>query len=175
MSRHSQTNHAIEVSDLFDLWVIKIKSLWSFAHVVRRDHVNRARNADHAASMWKVCLFYSQNNKIVWLSNMADTIFYKSQEVCKGMWALFLEWGLAWQANPDHVQMVKGPRGNQFTCISCASQGLTSSVQLANPPWPRPKSSTCDEIKLSESNKTHLITILLLYVCNPNYKPDYKS
>ena len=25
------------------------KSLWSFAHVVRGDHVNRARNADHAA------------------------------------------------------------------------------------------------------------------------------
>ena len=34
---------------LCSLWVIKIKSLWSFAHVVCQDHVNRVRNADHAA------------------------------------------------------------------------------------------------------------------------------
>ena len=45
----SRRLHVIGSSDLVDLWVIKIKSLWSFAHVVRRDHVNRARNADHAA------------------------------------------------------------------------------------------------------------------------------
>ena len=31
-----------QISDLVDLWVIKIKSPRSFAHVVRRDHVNRA-------------------------------------------------------------------------------------------------------------------------------------
>ena len=33
--------HVIEISDLVDLWVIKVKSLWSFARVVRWDHVNR--------------------------------------------------------------------------------------------------------------------------------------
>ena len=43
------SHYLIGFSDLVDLWVIK-KNLWSFAHVVnRRDHVNRARNADHAA------------------------------------------------------------------------------------------------------------------------------
>ena len=42
-------HHVIGFSGLVDLWVIKIKSLWSFARVVRRDHVNRARNADHTA------------------------------------------------------------------------------------------------------------------------------
>ena len=42
--------HLIGISDLVDLWVIKIKSLLSFAHAVRRDHVNRARNADHVAT-----------------------------------------------------------------------------------------------------------------------------
>ena len=36
-------------------------------------------------SMQKVCLFYSQNNKIVWLSNVAD-IFGKMYEVRKGLW-----------------------------------------------------------------------------------------
>ena len=41
--------HAIWFSDLADLWVIKIKSLWSFARVVHRDHVNRARKANHVA------------------------------------------------------------------------------------------------------------------------------
>ena len=43
------SKHVIWFSDLVDLWVITIKSLWSFAHVVRWDHVNRARNTDHAA------------------------------------------------------------------------------------------------------------------------------
>ena len=41
--------HVIWFSDLADLWVIKIKSLWSFARVVHRDHVNRARKANHVA------------------------------------------------------------------------------------------------------------------------------
>ena len=42
-------HHVIGFSDLVDLWVINIKSPCAFARVVRRDHVNRARNADHAA------------------------------------------------------------------------------------------------------------------------------
>ena len=37
------------VSDLVGLWVIKIKSPCSFAHVVRRDHMKSARNAVQAA------------------------------------------------------------------------------------------------------------------------------
>ena len=43
--------------------------------------MNRARNADHVTNMRKVCLFYSQNNKIVYLSNMADT-FIEKLTVC---------------------------------------------------------------------------------------------
>ena len=43
-------DHVTRFSDLVDLWVIKIKkSQWSFAHVVHRDQVNRARNTDDAA------------------------------------------------------------------------------------------------------------------------------
>ena len=42
-------NQFIGFSDLVDLWVIEIKSPWSFAHVVSQDHVNRARNSDQAA------------------------------------------------------------------------------------------------------------------------------
>ena len=52
-------NKVIGFCGLVDLWVIKIKKahdpLW---YVVRRDHVNRAQNAE-------VVLFLSQNNKIV--------------------------------------------------------------------------------------------------------------
>ena len=82
--------HVIGISDLVDLWVIKIKSLWSFAHVVRRDHVNRARNTDHAArTCERFVLFYGQNNKTVWLSNMADIFLKQIYEVRKGMWAFF--------------------------------------------------------------------------------------
>ena len=42
------SNHVIRFSDLVGLWVIKIKTLWCFAHVVRRDHVNRAWNTNAA-------------------------------------------------------------------------------------------------------------------------------
>ena len=52
-SADTDTDHVIGFSDLVDLCVIKIKSLWSFAHVIRRYQVNRARNADHAASTCK--------------------------------------------------------------------------------------------------------------------------
>ena len=39
--------HVIEFSDLIDVCVIKIKSLWSFAHIVcQQDQVNRARNTE---------------------------------------------------------------------------------------------------------------------------------
>ena len=41
-------------------------------------------------NMQKVSLFYCQNNKIVWLSNMADTYFGGIQEVRKGM--CFFSW-----------------------------------------------------------------------------------
>ena len=34
-------------------------------------------------------LFYSQNNKIVWLTNMADTFFWEIPEMRKGLWAFF--------------------------------------------------------------------------------------
>ena len=39
--------HVIGFSDLADLWV-DLLICRSFAHIVRRDHVNRARNANHA-------------------------------------------------------------------------------------------------------------------------------
>ena len=67
------TLHVTGFSDLVDLWVIKIKSPWSFAHVVRRDHVNRTTRREHTKG-----LFRSQK-KIVWLSNMADIFFRNSR------------------------------------------------------------------------------------------------
>ena len=49
--------------------------------------------------MWKVCLFFSQNNKIVLLLNMKDT-FWQIHEVRKGSFPWF--W-LAGQANFDRM------------------------------------------------------------------------
>ena len=43
----------IRFSKLTDLWVIKIKSQWSFAHILHRDQVNSTQNADHAARTCK--------------------------------------------------------------------------------------------------------------------------
>ena len=38
-----------------------------------------SEQSSHSESTWKVCLFYSQNNKIVWLSNVANTILRNSR------------------------------------------------------------------------------------------------
>ena len=61
--------HVTGFSDLADLWVIN-KSLRSFVHVVHPDHVNRTRNADHAARARFVH-------------------FIEIHEVRKGLWAFF--------------------------------------------------------------------------------------
>ena len=51
----------------------------------RRDHVNRARNADHTESMRKVCTFY--DCKIYYHGR--HIFLLEIYEVRKGLWALF--------------------------------------------------------------------------------------
>ena len=63
-------------SDLVDLWVIKIK----------KPTILCARSTPGSCSenMWKVCLSYRQNNKIVWLLNTTDTFFWaRYARVCE--------------------------------------------------------------------------------------------
>ena len=65
------------------------KSLWSFAHVVRRDHVNRARNADHAEGLIERFVYF-----IVRITRLFDyqtwRTLFEILEVRKGLWAFFL-------------------------------------------------------------------------------------
>ena len=91
--------HVIGYCDLVDLWVIKIKRLWSFACLVCRDHVNSTKRRSHSKNLWKVCWFCSQNNKIVWLSNMADTFFFERFTRCAMVFGLFfvLDATIGWE------------------------------------------------------------------------------
>ena len=82
------------------------KILWSFARVVRRDHVNRARNPDHVT---RTCeRFDSHKNKIAWIPNMADTL--RIREVRKGVWA-FVSWlcfsDADWLGRQTHYRLIK--------------------------------------------------------------------
>ena len=55
----------IGFSDLVDLWVIKIKSPWSFAHHSRsRSSEQSTKRRSRSENMGKVCLFCSKNNQI---------------------------------------------------------------------------------------------------------------
>ena len=70
-------------------------------------------------NMWKVCPFFDQNNKIVWLSNMADT--YEKLKRCAKVSVFFffyliVRFGfwLAGQANSDH--MVGSPTSKSRHC-----------------------------------------------------------
>ena len=71
--------HAFGFSDLVDLWVIKIKSPRSFAHVVRQDHV--AQSTKRRSREPGV---YSQNNKILCSLNTAD----KCNLLCGHFWLI---------------------------------------------------------------------------------------
>ena len=68
--------HVTGFSDLVDLWVIKIKSPWSFAHVIRRDHVNRTTRR-----------VYSVVKRRLYDYQTWQTSFLEIHEVRKGMWA----------------------------------------------------------------------------------------
>ena len=94
--------HMIGFSDLIDLWVIKIKKpMILCARTTLRSREQSTKCRSPSENMWKVCLFYSQNNKIVWLSNMADSWCAK---VC-GLFYLIVLCGcwLAGQTKSDHV------------------------------------------------------------------------
>ena len=68
------------------------KKPWSFApYVVRRDHVNRARNADHTT--WTCERFVSSIVKVARLYDYQTwrTHFGEIHEVRKGLWAFFLD------------------------------------------------------------------------------------
>ena len=70
-------------SDLIDLWIIKIKRpIILCARSSSSEQSTKPRS--HSESMREVCLLYSRNNKIVWLSNMADTFtrFTRCTKVC---------------------------------------------------------------------------------------------
>ena len=82
--------------DLVDLWVMIL-----CARSTSRSREQSTKRRSRSENMWKVCLFYSQNNKIVWLSNMADTFWRNSrgaQRFVGFSWSCFsdADW-LGWQ------------------------------------------------------------------------------
>ena len=113
------TIHLIGCSDLVDLWVIRIKA---FARVVRRDHVNRARNADHAARTCEGC-----DCAII---KPGRNIFGEIHEVRKGMWAFFLDCTfrmlIGW-AGKYVVKRVFQPPGKSWLNLSFLSACFYSS------------------------------------------------
>ena len=82
--------------------------------------------------MWKVCLFCSQNNKIAWLSNMADTFGWDIHEVRKGIWLVFLDCPfqvlIGWAGNLNHV--VSFLRVFSLTSLMCCSTNFLSWCTL---------------------------------------------
>ena len=85
-------SHVIGFSDHVDLWVIKIKKpMILCARNTSRSREQGTKCRSHSENIRKVCLFYSQNNEIVWLSNMADTFFEKSTRCAKVCGLYFLD------------------------------------------------------------------------------------
>ena len=64
-------------SDLVDLWVIKVEKPMILCAP------STSRRRWHRKGMQKVCLFYSQNNKIGWLPNMKDSSLKKLTRYAK--------------------------------------------------------------------------------------------
>ena len=80
----SLPNHVIGFSDLTDLWVIKIKKpMILCTRCTSRSRDQSTKRRSRSENIWKVCLFFSQNNKIVWLSNVVDTFLEKLKRCAK--------------------------------------------------------------------------------------------
>ena len=84
------SKRTVGFSDLVALWVIKIKKpMILCARSTSRSREQKPKSCGD--NMRKVCSFYSHNNKIVWLSNMADMFVWDIHEVRKGLWAFILD------------------------------------------------------------------------------------
>ena len=83
----------IGFSDLVDLWVIKIKKpmILCARSKESRSRERSTKRRSRSESMRKVCLSYSQKNKIVGLSNVTDTFWggRNSRGAHKGLRAFF--------------------------------------------------------------------------------------
>ena len=82
--------HVIGFFNLIDLWVIKIREpmilcTCSTSRSSKHSTEHRSKNEN----MRKFCLYYSQNNKIVWLSNM-ETHFLEKFTRCTKVCGLFI-------------------------------------------------------------------------------------
>ena len=111
----------------FYLWVIKKKKAMILcARSKSRSSEQSTNRRSLSENMGKVCLFYSQNNRIFWLSNMAD-IFLRNSQVAQRfvdfffVIALFGRW-LAGQTNS----------------ISWLVLYNTTNCSLRTPYWPLP-------------------------------------
>ena len=112
--------HVIGFSDLVDLWVIKIKKpMILCARSTSRSNEQSTKRRSRSENVRKFCLSYNQNNKIVWLSSMADTCFGEIDEMRKGLWA-FVSWrcfsGADWLARRTSTE--KNAVKSQCRCIS---------------------------------------------------------
>ena len=84
--------HTIAFSDLVDLWVIKMKKpMILCARSTSRSREQSTKRRSRSENMWMVCYFYGQNNKIAWLSNMADRSLEKFTRCTKVCGLFFLD------------------------------------------------------------------------------------
>ena len=81
--------HAIGFSDLVDLWVM---TMILCARSTSRSREQSTKRRSSSENMWKVCSFYSQNNK------HGRHIFWEIHEVRKVLWAFF-SW--LWYSDAD--------------------------------------------------------------------------
>ena len=75
------------------------------AHRTWRPREQSTKRTSRSENMWKVCLFYSQNYQIEWLSNVADTFFEKFKKCTKACgslfsWLCFMDADWLWRKTP---------------------------------------------------------------------------
>ena len=93
----------VTVNSLFNLSMSVVFGKINHEVTIVKSKIDR----EDGENIWKVCLFYGQNNKIVGSSNMADTFiekFMRCAKVC-GLFFMVVFFGcwLAGQTNSDHM------------------------------------------------------------------------
>ena len=117
--------HVIGFSDLVDLWVIKLKKpMILCARSTSRSREQRTKRRLSSENTWKVCLFCSENNTILWWPNMADTFlekFTRCARVYGPFFCLTAHFG-CWLAGQNIHDYRLDSHQTRITCLSYSHQ-----------------------------------------------------
>ena len=157
----TQYIHVIRFSDLVDLWVIKVKCLWSFARVMRRNHLNSTW--DHAARtcerfMYSVVKITRSCYYQTWSIHFFEKLEWFTQNCSQYIYVYIYIYLFIYPAVSRHRDSNQGRRARAGTLVMLGPSptGPSHGILLPTVPTPPPDSTVCHPCTAVVSARLHL-------------------